>query len=396
MKTSDTRILTTHVGSLPRSRALLDLLVAIENGEEVDRELFRSQVADDLDHVVTRQLAAGVDVGGDGEMPRIGFSQYVKDRMTGFGGVAQRGVVTDLEKFPGYAELKGLRPTGNELRSSTLYTVPEAQDRVVYDPELAVAREELELFAAALGRASGAGFEETFVTAVSPGLVTTTLLRAEGNPAYADDREYLADVSRELKQEYEYVAAQGHVLQIDCPDLAFERNVLYRDRPWEEFLERIGWHVAALNDALADIPRERVRMHVCWGNWDGPHIDDIDLEPLLETVYRANVGAISMAGANPRHQHEYKLFGRYPLPDGVVLAPGVIDVTYNYLEHPEVVADRICRYAEAIGDPTRVIACTDCGFSTFAGYTMVAEDVVWKKLEILAEGARIATDRLFG
>ncbi|ADB51227.1 cobalamin-independent methionine synthase II family protein [Conexibacter woesei] len=394
MKTSDDRILTTHVGSLPRSQALLDLLVRVEQGEDVDRDVFRAQVAADLDHVVTRQLAAGVDVGGDGEMPRIGFSQYVKDRMTGFGGVGDRGTTTDIDKFPGYAKLKRLS-SDSDPESSTRYGVPMAQARVAYDPELAVAREELELFAAALGRADSA-FEETFVTAVSPGLVSTTLLLDPANPAYADDRDYLADLSRELKREYDFVAAQGHVLQIDCPDLAYERNVLYRDRPWSDFVERIGWHIDALNDALADIPREQVRMHVCWGNWDGPHIDDIDLEPLLETVYRANVGAISLAGANPRHQHEYKLFATHPLPAGTVLIPGVIDVTYNYLEHPEVVADRICRFADAVGDPTRVIASTDCGFSTFAGYTMVAEDVAWKKLEILAEGAQIASKRLFG
>jgi len=243
-------------------------------------------------------------------------------------------------------------------------------------------------------KAAPGRFTETFVTAASPGIISTTLLRSQDNPAYADDREYLKDLCVEMRGEYELIVECGHILQIDAPDLAFEWQLLYRHRSLEEFLERVKLHIEILNEAISGLPRDRVRMHVCWGNWDGPHIDDLDLEPLLPYLYEANVGAISMAGANPRHQHDYKLFAKYPLPDGLILLPGVIDVTNNYLEHPEVVADRICRYAETIGDPSRIIACTDCGFGTFAGLILVAEDVAWAKLERLAEGAQLASERL--
>ena len=252
------------------------------------------------------------------------------------------------------------------------------------------------MFRAALDRSGATDtFAETFVTAASPGIVSTTLLRAAENAAYADDAEYVVALARELKHEYEEVVAAGHVLQIDAPDLALEREIMFGDRPLSEFLERVELHVAALNDALAGVPADRVRMHVCWGNSDRPHIDDVELEALLPFVYEAKVGAISMAGANPRHQHDYKLFRKYPLPDSMVLHAGVVDVTTNYVEHPEVVADRICRYARAVGDASRVIASTDCGFGTFAGYSMVAADVAWKKLEILALGAQIASERLW-
>ena len=218
----------------------------------------------------------------------------------------------------------------------------------------------------------------------------------EDNPAYASDREYLYALADELRREYEFIVSQGHVLQLDAPDLAFERQVRFRELTLEGFLERISLHIDALNRAIANIPPDRVRLHVCWGNWEGPHIDDVELEPLLPRLYEARVGALSLSCANPRHQHEYKLFREYPLPEHMLILPGVIDVTTNYLEHPEVVADRICQFAEAVGDPTRVIASTDCGFSTFAGYVMVAPDVAWKKLELLAAGARLATQRLFG
>ena len=399
MRRSVDRILTTHVGSLPRSEELVELLVRIDAGEPVDGFAFRAQVARDLDHVALKQREVGIDIAGDGELPRIGFSSYVKDRMTGFGGVSTRGGSRDFETFPKYAQLKARMSPGlaaQRARTLTAHPVPQAESRVAYDPALEAVREEMALFRESLER-TGAGdaFAETFVTAASPGIVSTTMLRAPDNAAYSDDREYLAELARELKPEYEYVAAQGHVLQIDAPDLALEREIMFADKPLSAFLERVGWHIEALNEALADIPADRVRLHVCWGNSDRPHCYDVELEPLLPLLYEAHVGAISMAGGNPRHQHDYKLFKAYPPPEGMVLIPGVIDVTYNYVEHPEVVADRICRYADAIGDPTRVIASTDCGFGTFAGYVLVAEDVAWRKLEVLVEGARRASERLW-
>jgi 5-methyltetrahydropteroyltriglutamate--homocysteine methyltransferase len=392
MHHSTDRILTTHVGSLPRSPELLALL---RTGQDaVDDEAFMAQVATDMDEVVRQQQRAGIDVANDGELPRVGFSFYVKDRiLEGFGGHANRGFSTDFSKFPQYAALKAAQAGGTILEDH--FEFPECQSAIRYDPDLRAARAELGAFSDSITR-TGAKFTETFVTAATPGIVSTTLLRAEENPDYSNEREYLYALASELKREYEFIVSQGHILQLDAPDLAFERQVLFRDLSLDDFLERVSMHVDALNTAIADIPPDRVRLHVCWGNWEGPHIDDVELAPLLPIVYQARVGALSLACANPRHQHEYKLFRDHPLPDNMVLLPGVIDVTTNYLEHPEVVADRICRFAEAVGDPTRIIASTDCGFSSFAGYVMVAPDVAWKKLEILTEGARLATERLFG
>ena len=402
MKLSESRILTTHVGSLPRSAPLLKMLLTMEQGGAVERDAFRAQVVADMAEIVRHQAEAGIDVAGDGELPRIGFSFYVKDRMSGFGGESQRGTVTDFAKFPGYAALKmaALRGASNEdgdvTATASLYRMPEAQEAIRYDETLAAAKEEMALFADGLA-ASGAAesFAETFVTAAAPGIISTTLLRAAGNPAYETDREYVFALAAELKKEYDYIVSQGHILQIDAPDLALERQIMFVDRPLDAFLERAALHVEALNLALADIPPERVRLHVCWGNWDGPHLDDIELAPLLPILYEARVGALSIACANPRHQHEWREFKTHRLPDRMTLIPGVIDVTTNYLEHPQVVADRICQFVDAVGDRERVIAGCDCGFSTFAGWVMVPADVAWKKMEMLTEGARLASARLW-
>ena len=400
MHYSNDRILVTHVGSLPRSPALLDMLGQAEAGEDVDRGAFQAEVLDGLREAVREQAAAGIDIAGDGELPRIGFSFYAKDRMTGFGGVAQRGTVTDFAKFPGYAELVVSRSAGQSTagKSASVWQTPECVDEVRYDPELTQATEELDLFADALAaeqEASG-GFTGTFVTAVTPGILATTLLRNPDNPAYARDEDYVFALARELRREYEYIVARGHILQLDAPDLALERQILFVDRPLAEFQARMEVHVAALNEALENIPKDRVRLHVCWGNWDGPHCDDVDLESILPIIYQARVGGLSLACANPRHAHEVDLFREMPLPEDMVMFPGVIDVTTNMLEHPEVVANRLCHWVDVIGDRERVIANTDCGFSTFAGYTMVAPDVVWAKMRAMADGAAIASERLWG
>ncbi|MDE0061626.1 MAG: methionine synthase, partial [Gammaproteobacteria bacterium] len=266
MHYSNDRILVTHVGSLPRSPALLDMLGRMEAGEVVDRGEFRSEVLAGLREAVREQAAAGIDIAGDGELPRIGFSFYAKDRMTGFGGEAQRGTVTDFAKFPGYAELVVSRSAGqsNAGKSASVWATPECVDEVRYDPELAQAREELDLFEDALkaeAEASG-NFTGTFVTAVTPGILATTLLRNPENPAYARDEDYVFALARELRREYEYIVSRGHILQLDAPDLALERQILFVDRPLEEFQERMEVHVAALNEALENIPRDKVRMHV--------------------------------------------------------------------------------------------------------------------------------------
>ncbi len=398
MHHSADRILTTHVGSLPRADRLLQMLVDREAGQAIDAAAFEKQVAHDLDYILQKQDEAGVDIIGDGELPRLGFSFYVKDRMAGFGGHSPRGTVTDFAKFPGYAKLKQQQAaSGDEIsKSATLYAMPECQCAVQYDSERRAAQQELRLFTQSLERTGvGNRATETFVTAATPGIVSTTLLRNPDHPDYATDRDYVLALAEELRSEYELIVEHGHILQVDGPDLALERQILYVDKPLDAFLKRVELHIEALNAALVNIPKDRVRLHVCWGNWDGPHIDDMDLEPLLPLLYQANVGGLSIPFANPRHQHEGELFVSYPLPDDMLLFPGVVDVTTNYLEHPEVVAERIERIIDVVGERERIIASTDCGFSTFAGYTMVAEDVVWAKLHVLSQGAALVSERLW-
>ena len=398
MQHSTDRVLTTHVGSLPRSERLLQMLVDREAGQAIDEAAFEKQVEHDLDEVLQKQHEVGVDIVGDGELPRLGFSFYVKDRMAGFGGHSPRGTVTDFAKFPGYAKLKQQQAArGDEIsKSATLYAMPECQCAVQYDRDKRAAQQELRLLTASLERTGvGSQAAETFVTAAAPGIVSTTLLRNPDNPDYATDREYVMALAEELRGEYELIVERGHILQVDAPDLALERQILYVDQPLNVFLKRVELHIEALNAALVNIPKDRVRLHVCWGNWDGPHIDDMDLEPLLPLLYQAKVGGLSIPFANPRHQHETELFVSYPLPDEMLLFPGVVDVTTNYLEHPEVVAERIARIIDVVGERERVIASTDCGFSTFAGYIMVADDVVWAKLKMLSRGAALASARLW-
>lgn len=394
MKHSDERILTTHTGSLPRTAALTELLVAREQEREFDPAEMAREARAALDIVLQQQTAVGIDIGNDGEVPRIGFSTYVTERVSGFGGESVRKRPTDMDKFPGYAEFL-VRQIGATDDLAKVWNAPEAQEELHYDDTLSGARGECALFAEGLAACDGE-FTETFMTAASPGIVTTTLLRAENNKAYANDREYVLAVAKEMKKEYDYVVSQGHILQLDAPDLAMERVIMYGDKPLGEFLERVELHIEAMNIALADVPRDRVRLHVCWGNWQGPHQDDVPVQDLLPILYQANVGALSIPLGNPRHEHECVAFRDLPLPDGMVLIPGVIDVTTNYLEHPEVVANRICNIVDAVGDKSRVIAGTDCGFGTFASYEFVAHDVVWAKLGALADGAKIASARLWG
>jgi len=235
-------------------------------------------------------------------------------------------------------------------------------------------------------------FTENFMTAAAPGIIATSM----GNAYYDSHERYVFAVAKQMQKEYELIHAKGFVLQLDCPDLAMERAMLFQDVPLQRFQEVVETHIAALNLALANIPADRVRLHVCWGNSEGPHTHDVPLEAILPLLYKAQVGALSIELANPRHQHEYAVFKRYPLPDSVLFLPGVIDTTTNYVEHPEVVANRICQAVDAGGDRNRVIASTDCGFGTYAGWNLVAESVVWAKLRTLVEGATLASARLWG
>ena len=395
MKRSQDRILTTHAGSLPRTDKLARLLIERDNDLPVDEAELTREVESATDWVVRQQLESGVDVGNDGEEARVGFQTYAAVRLSGWGGVSPRKGMTDIVKFPKYGEMLKKRLARPGELTAKLFNCFQCQSAVRYQPDLADAKLELQSFRRSLDRSPGK-FVETFVTAASPGIITTTFLRDEANPDYKTDREYVLGVAREMKKEYDYIVAQGHILQLDAPDLAMERSFMFQGQPLKDFLDRIEIHIDAINLAVADIPPEKVRLHVCFGNWDGPHIDDVELAPLLPIIYRAKVGALSIACANPRHQHDWKTLKKNPLPRDMVLIPGVVDVTTNYLEHPEVVADRIELFVDVMGgDRSRVIAGTDCGFSTIAGYTMVAEDVVWAKLKVLSEGARIASKRLW-
>lgn len=395
MKTSEDRILTTHAGSLPRTDILSELLVKREQKKPFDQKQMDKEVEKALDIVVGKQLDAGIDIGNDGEMPRIGFSTYVAERMSGFGGESQRFTPTDMIKFPEYADFFQ-RQLGTHLNEDVarVWNAPQAVDAVEYDPTMSGVKAECAEFDACLKRQKSQ-FAETFMSAASPGIVTTTLLLSDDNPAYGANEDYVMGVAKELKKEYDYLVGQGYILQLDAPDLAMERVILYGDRPLNEFLERVELHIEAMNVALADVPPDRVRLHVCWGNWQGPHQDDVAVEEVLPILYKAKVGALSIPLGNPRHEHETEAFKKLPLPDGMILIPGVIDVTTNYLEHPEVIANRICASVDAVGDRSRVIAGTDCGFGTFASFEFIARDVVWAKLEALAEGAAVATKRLW-
>jgi 5-methyltetrahydropteroyltriglutamate--homocysteine methyltransferase len=385
MQRSDRRILTTHVGSLPRNAALSDLLIRDEAGEAVDRAVLARLGAAAVRHVVERQSEAGVDVVGDGEQPRVGFQTYVAQRMKGFGGESKRPSPTDYARFPAFAAQAAVRAG----KRSKVRNAPQAVADVVYD-DLGPAEEECRMFKAALdGLAQKPA--DAFMTAASPGIIATTLMNAH----YDSHEAYVFALARQMKKEYERIA-RDFVLQIDAPDLAMERTILFQDKSVAEFLAIAEMHVAAINEATSNIPRDRIRLHCCWGNWEGPHVDDLPMAEVLPLLYGAKVGALSIEFANPRHQHEYAALKRAKLPPEFLLLPGVIDSTTNYVEHPEVIANRICEAVDAVGDRSRVIASSDCGFGTFAGDAMVAEDVVWAKLRSCREGADIATKRLWG
>ena len=387
MKRSDDRILTTHAGSLPRSPALLEMLVRLSKREPVDAAALAREVEASTRHVIVRQLAAGIDVGNDGEQPRESFLTYVQHRMSGFSGASERPIMRDIVQFQSFLALKlpDFSRTMVSLLNAPRATGPVRYlDRSAVDAECtALAR----LVADAPGR-----FVETFMTAASPGIVAAAMANAH----YATLDEYVLALAEALSVEYRAIVEHGLVLQLDCPDLAMERHTLFADRPLADFLRWVDLVVGAINHAIAGIPPDRVRLHVCWGNYEAPHTLDVPLEEILPRLYAARVGALVVSMANPRHAHEHRCFARYPLPDGMLLVAGVVDTTTNYVEHPEVVADRIELAARAVGDPHRVLAGTDCGFATAAGLGEVAEDVVWEKLAALRAGADLATRRLLG
>jgi 5-methyltetrahydropteroyltriglutamate--homocysteine methyltransferase len=377
------RILTTHVGSLPRNDKLSDLLVKREAGEKFDPAEMAAEMDKAVGHVVDKQVAAGIDIGNDGEQQRVGFQTYVPARMSGFGGVSKRRRGREFEEFP-------------ELVASTLrrfphvskqQNAPECQAELKY---LDVKPLEDEI--ARFKRIADDKFAEQFMTAPSPGIISSTMLDA----FYGSQDKYLTALSREMKNEYQAIAKAGLLLQIDAPDLAMDRTMMYRDLDDAGFVKAVERGIAAINDGIEGIPRERVRLHVCYGNWEGPHIYDIPLEKILPALYQAQVGALSIEFSNPRHAHEYAAFKKHPLPKDMLLIPGVVETTSNFVEHPEVVARRIEEAVAAVGERERVIAGTDCGFGTFTNREWVIEPAVWLKLAAIRKGADIASARLWG
>ncbi len=377
------RILTTHVGSLPRNDKLSDLLVRQEQGQPFDAAEMASELDKAVAHVVDKQAKAGIDIGNDGEQQRVGFQTYVPQRMSGFAGVSNRRRGKEFEAFPELvASLVRRFP-----HTSKQQNAPECQSELKY-LDVKPINDELARF----NHIASGKFAETFMTAPSPGIISSTMLNAH----YDTHDAYLAALAREMRHEYMAIHKAGLVLQIDAPDLAMDRTMLYRDLDDAAFIKRVEAHVAAINAGIDGIPADRVRLHVCYGNWEGPHIYDIPLEKILPALYQAKVGALTIEFANPRHAHEYAAFKKAPLPKHMILLPGVIETTSNFVEHPEVVARRIEDAVAAVGDRERVVASTDCGFGTFTNREWVIEPAVWLKLQALREGADLASTRLWG
>jgi 5-methyltetrahydropteroyltriglutamate--homocysteine methyltransferase len=386
MRRSEERILTTHAGSLPRPPELTRLFVRRARGESVDAAELEELGRTALRGIVRKQAEAGVDIGNNGEQQREGFFLHIRHRMSGFGGSWQRRTRADALRYPVFRQMMEQQLAAREAVSNM--GPPKAIGEVRYLGTAAVEAECAD-FQAALDE-TGTHFVEPFVTAPSPGIIAGAMK----NEYYDSEEAYLAAIGAALKEEYETIVRRGFLLQLDCPDLALERHLSYQDRPLGDFLGFVERVVATINTALENIPRDRVRLHVCWGNYEGPHDCDVPLADILPIIQKAAVGGFFFPFANPRHAHEYRVFEKLPLAQDQLIIAGVIDSLTNFVEHPEAVADRLERVAAAVGDPHRVIAGTDCGFDTSAGMGRVAEDVVWAKLKALADGARLASERL--
>ena len=379
MKRSTERILTTHTGSLPRPMDLAAMLEAFDSGAAPDRETFEPRVRAAVAEVVKIQVESGVDVVSDGEQGKVGYSTYVRHRLTGFDGEGSVSVRSDWADFP---EAIARQPRPTTVSRPACDGPIEWKDREAVQTDIAN-------FKAAL---SGVNPAEAFMTAASPGVIAHFLI----NQYFPSHEAYLARLAELMKEEYNAIHQAGFLLQVDCPDLAMGRHLRFPDLSNQEFLKIAEANIEALNHALADIPPDAIRLHLCWGNYEGPHQRDIPLEDIIGVVLKARPQAISFEGANPRHEHEWEVFRSVKLPDGKIIIPGVLDSTTNYIEHPQLVAQRIIRYAELVGKEN-VIAGSDCGFGTFARTTYTVEpEIVWAKFRAMAEGARLATERLWG
>ena len=376
MKRSTERFITTHTGSLPRPEDLIRAMYAKEEGVPVDPAALEQRVASAVEEVVRKQAEAGVDVVNDGEMSKPSYATYIKDRLAGFGGSGNTFVYQDLVGFPNLAK----RVFGDPGRSRR--KTPACNAAIgVRDPQ--AARTDVAHLKAALAKVKA---QDAFMSAASPGVVSLFFR----NEHYPSEEAYIFAIADAMRHEYETVAQAGLVLQLDCPDLAMGRHIQYADLSLAQWRKKAQLHVEALNHAVASIPPEQLRMHLCWGNYEGPHHCDVALADVIDIVFRARPSAISIEASNPRHAHEWTLFERVKLPDGKVLIPGVIESKSNFIEHPELVAQRIGRYAKLVGREN-VMAGSDCGFGTWVGQAAVDPDVVWAKMAAMAEGARIAS-----
>jgi 5-methyltetrahydropteroyltriglutamate--homocysteine methyltransferase len=387
MKTSESRILTTHAGSLPRPNDLGEMFGRLSRHEPLDNSALERAVEESTRRAVRMQSECGIDVGNNGEQSRESFFTYVQHRMSGFGGRSERPHLADIWSYPTFLETA--LPFRNAIKVDLLHA-PKAIGEVRYLDRDSLEKE-CDDFLRIVNEIQPK-FSECFMTSPSPGIIAAAML----NEHYPSFEDYLTAIADALKVEYETIVSRGMVLQIDAPDLALERHTSYAQRPLKDFLGFVELVIAAINRSLESVARDQVRLHVCWGNYEGPHNRDVPLDDILPILLKAKVGALLLSMANPRHEHEYRCLERHHIPGDLTIIAGVIDSTTNYVEHPELVADRIERIARAIGDPHRVMASPDCGFETTSGAQMVAEEIVWEKLRAMRDGAEIASRRLLG
>ena len=380
MKTSQDRILTTHVGSLPRPLELRQLLVAKDKGEPYDRAELERQTRDAVLAIVRRQAATGVDIVNDGEMSKPGYSTYVADRLSGFAGHEPAKPRLDTRDHPNFMAAYERMTGANVARRSVCVGPIAVRDREPLNQDIANLRDAL----------AQVGVAEGFMTAASPGLVPVF----QNNRHYPSHEAYVEAIAAAMQEEYEAIVEAGFVLQLDCPDLAMAHHTSFQDLNETDFLKRAAFHVEVLNHALRNVPADRCRIHICWGNYEGPHDHDIDFAKVAPILVKAKPMALVVEAANPRHAHEWRVWQDVKLPDDKILIPGVLDTSTNYVEHPELIAERLCRFADLVGRE-RVIAGSDCGFGTFAGYGKLDPDISFKKLRAMVEGAALASKRLW-
>jgi len=381
MRRSTDRILTTHTGSLPRPPGLREMLAGMSAGERPEPNAFAREVRDAVAQIVADQVEAGVDVVNDGEASKVMYATYVTERLSGFGDRGRAIGLGDVRDYPEWAHEAGFDDVGAMLALPACVGDVAYVDRGPLDADIENLR----------AAAEASAPYDVFLSAASPGVISLFL----ENQHYATREDYLAALADAMKTEYDAIHAAGFVLQIDCPDLAMGRHIEFPDASLEDWRRAIATNVEALNQATADVPPEDMRIHLCWGNYEGPHHLDVPLGDILDIVLRARPAGISFEAANPRHEHEWRVFEDVALPEGKVLIPGVIDSTTNYIEHPELIAERILHFAGCVGREN-VMAGSDCGFATMASMMPVNPKVTYAKLAAMAEGARLASDELWG